>query len=311
MLAEQRPPDGKLHCSGDLIGSLRHAQLKAAGAPTLESELASDTRLRIGTMVHSDFEKIFRGQPVMLEVKLDRWMPEGWSGTADWVVWDAERRCFVLGDLKTIKPEGMAYINRDGMKEAHVWQASAYWWALRRMGVPLLNGFCVYYLPTQPLAPRDVRDGQQVQPSLQEGTPLPQEVVEGRMVERWAATKAYLDSLPMIAHVHSHTARPEQFVTDALAPVQERELKLTLNKQAKRAVINLSWVPNWSTTYCDFPDELCDCSQQGVTKIGHFDRDENGELVYVPRSGQEQPKDIPRPTPRQVEELVKIHAKEG
>jgi len=50
---DRRPPDGKLHPSGDLIGSLRHAQLRAAGAPTIESEIVSDTRLMTGTQWHS------------------------------------------------------------------------------------------------------------------------------------------------------------------------------------------------------------------------------------------------------------------
>jgi hypothetical protein len=41
--------------------------------------------------------------PVMQEVKVDRWLPEGWSGRVDWVFWNADLGGFVLGDLKTIK----------------------------------------------------------------------------------------------------------------------------------------------------------------------------------------------------------------
>jgi hypothetical protein len=49
-------------------------------------------------------------------VKLDRWMPEGWSGTADWVFWNADLGGFVLGDLETIKGDGITWIEKDGAK---------------------------------------------------------------------------------------------------------------------------------------------------------------------------------------------------
>src|SRR5215213_2274771 len=99
--ADRRPADGLLHCSGDLIGSLRHAQLRAAGAPTVISDIVGDTRMRIGTLTHTDFERIFRGKPVMLEVALEDYLPTGWTGTCDWIAWNTERKAFVLGDLKT------------------------------------------------------------------------------------------------------------------------------------------------------------------------------------------------------------------
>ena len=54
-------------------------------------------------------------------------------------------------------------------------------------------------------------------------------------------------------------------------------------------------VPHWSADYCPFPDELCDCRQQGTTKIGHWRFHETdhhpewaNELIYVSRKGYEE-----------------------
>jgi hypothetical protein len=44
-------------------------------------------------------------------------------------------------------------------------------------------------------------------------------------------------------------------------------------------------VPHWSAAYCPFPDELCDCSKHGETKIGMFDVDGS---TYIPRKGYEE-----------------------
>jgi hypothetical protein len=63
-----------------------------------------------GTLWHGwAHEALVRtGMPFMQEVKLDRWLPEGWSGTADWVFWNADLGGFVLGDMKTIKGDGVS-----------------------------------------------------------------------------------------------------------------------------------------------------------------------------------------------------------
>lgn len=276
LATERRPPDGLLHPSGDLIGSLRHAQLRAAGAPTIDSDVVSDTRMMIGTLTHSWLERTFRSAPVMCEVKLDRWMPDGWTGTADAMFWNAERRAFVLLDYKTVKPEGIRYILKDGIKEEHLWQGSAYWWAAARMGIPLVNGFCVLYLPTQQLLARDGF----VQPTLQEVTPLGREMVEGTMEERWVQTRRYLN------------LQPEKFgwINDWLAPVQEPVQKLSLNKSLKTPVIDVKLAPHWSAAYCPFPDELCNCRFTPTMKVGHWESKGKDLIEYVPRN------DVPQPS---------------
>src|SRR5689334_4455026 len=72
-----RPPDGKLHASSDLTGSLRHAQLRAAGAPERPRTITDEIVLMTGTLWHDLAHKalVAAGLAFMQEVKLDRWMP--------------------------------------------------------------------------------------------------------------------------------------------------------------------------------------------------------------------------------------------
>lgn len=67
-----------------------------------------------GTMWHQWAHEslVAAGQPFMQEVRLDPWMPEGWSGTADWIFYVPERWAFKLRDMKTIKGDGLAWIAR-------------------------------------------------------------------------------------------------------------------------------------------------------------------------------------------------------
>lgn len=307
LAANQRPPDGKLHPSSHLTGSLRHVQLEVAGAPTVERDLVADVNLAIGTAVHTDFERLFRGLPVMTEVKLDRWLPEGWSGTADWLFWDDYQRCFVLGDLKTTKPGGINWIHKAGAKDSHIWQISCYWHAVAKMGLPLAPIASVYYLPKNQLT---ASEGLPVGPTEQEIRPLPWAQVEAVMAERKAAVDAYVASLPtpqvgLHGDVRGTTASlADLYVTPALAPVQEREFDLRLNKTLKVPAIDVKLKPNWSTAYCAFPTELCDCREQKTNKVGQYDRDDAGLLTYTPSKGFEG-LTPPQPDPGLVAAMVK------
>jgi len=256
--------------------------LRAAGAPTIESDIVSDTRLMTGTLWHAWFEDIFDRLPVMTEVKLDRWLPAGWSGTADWIIWSDEYKAFVLGDLKTIKGEGMPYIERDGIKKEHLWQLSAYWYALREMGIPLLDRFVVFYLPMN----ASVGHG----PTLLEGKPLNESVVSGTMLERHELTERYLADVAQ-ARLRASSQSPSPtdpeffFLHDSLAPVSERVQALRWNKP--QGVFDVKLVPHWAAQFCPFPDTLCDCSTQGTEKVGQYALVDE-EPVYQARKGYEE-----------------------
>lgn len=255
---QKRPNDGKLHASTDLASSLRHSQLRLADAPTNEREIVGEIRLMHGTLWHDWFHAalVRAGVPFFYELKLDEFMPEGWSGTADWVFYHPQHRAFVLGDLKTARGEAMYWIERNGAKTEHIWQLSAYYYALLKMGLPMVKGFAVMYWPMNDTSSMDV-----VLPSVQVCEPLPKEQVLTEMTTRWEKSTQYLQSL-------GSSRTTKELLTDKLEPVQSREQKLFWNKVTK--VFDLKLVPHWSSRFCPYPDELCDCSQQGTTKIGHY-----------------------------------------
>ena len=291
----RRPPDGKLHCSSDLVGSLRHSQLRAAGAPERPSTTADDVVLMTGTLWHSwANEALLEARlPVMQEVKLDRWMPEGWSGTADWVFWSDEHKGFVLGDLKTIKGDGIPWIIRDGTKPEHLWQLSAYYWALVKAGFPMVKGVAVLYWPKD----RGTRSDASVVPTVQECEPFGMEVVLEQMQERWQLTKAYLaDVDSMRTYAEGGTTKyvgwdaPHSwFLRDSLAPEQERVQKVAWNAAAGGWDLRL--VPHWSAAYCPFEAPLCGCSEHGITKIGSYSLDG----LYTPRKGYQESSPLVQP----------------
>lgn len=291
---DRRPPDGLLHPSGDLIGSLRHAQLTAAGAPTIDSPIASQMPLLIGTRIHEWLGAALEseGIPVMREVKLAQWLPEGWSGTADFLFYDPSKEAWVLADLKTSKGESYKFIRDGGAKDEHLWQVSAYWHALVEMGLPMVNGFGVIYLPKNDTTDKNER----VTVIVAECKPLPREVVWEQMEARWAATKVFLDSLEVDQFDDLDTWL-ENADLDLLAPVQDRIQKMWWS--AKTATWDVKLVPHWSADYCPFPNELCDCSEQGTTKVGHWHL-VDGELVYQPRKGYEEYEPTEKPTEKEV-----------
>lgn len=274
---QRRPPDGKLHPSSDLLGSLRHTQLRAAGAPEVERDLTSDVRMMTGTLWHKWFEDNFhrRRIPAMSEVKLDPWMPTGWSGTADWIIWDFEADAWGLKDVKTIKGEGIKWIVKDGTKDEYHWQTSLYWHALRRWNFgPLLNEIDIFYFPMNAV------QGEIVEPVSTVVKPLPADLVLGVANDRWQATTKYLDALNHDPSKYQGFP-PEAYLNEHLAPVQDRVQILRWVKDKKRWEVKLA--PHWSAQYCPFPDELCDCNQAGMTLIGSW----NLDGVYEPRKGEE------------------------
>lgn len=258
----KREPDGKLHASSDLNQPLRFVQLRAAGAPTVGRPIAQDIRLLHGTLWHDWFHSVLEksGIEFMYEVKLDEYLPEGWSGTADWIFWHPEYEAYVLGDLKTIKGEGIHWIGQKGAKDEHVWQLSAYWHALAKRGIPLVEGFGIMYWPMN-----DTREKVDIVPTVQECSPLPEDVVYDRMRYVKDRVDRYIESLD------------GDWITEALEPMPEREQKLIWSGD----LAEVKLVPVWWESYCDFDETLC--PRSGVTKIGHYTPE-----GYIPRKGYEE-----------------------
>jgi hypothetical protein len=288
-LTEPPRNNKELYASIHLNGSLRHAMLDVANAPRKPPKLSDYITLKTGDLWHDWIAEKIRssGLPFMNEVRLNDYLPEGWRGRADWVIWNPEIRGFVLGDLKTITGEGLTWVNRAGAKDDHIWQVSAYWHALYDMGLPMLEGFFVFYWP------KNAVKGVDLEPSMQECNIIDRALIHARMGQRWDACKEYLDKLDYMAEPRL-LGEPEWYLTDQLAPPIERLEKVAWN--AKQKVFDLKLVPHWTTAYCPFEDQLCDCSTQGTTKVGHYDLDGN----FVPRKGYEDVRATAVPTDREI-----------
>ncbi len=274
--------DGLLHAS-ELADPLRHVQLRMAGAPRKPKNYAEQVVLETGKMWHKRVAEAWerKGVRLLAEVPMQGGLPDGWGGSADYLVWDAKRRGFVLYDLKTQKSSSLQYIHRDGAKREHIWQVSAYWWALKRMGYPVLNRIGIIYLPKD----EDYSIEGGVQPVLSVVKPLDEEKVLGRMAEMRSAVDTYLDSLDTLGQ-HYMVEHPELFVTDELAPLMPREQRIFKNKE----LWEVKLIPHWTSMFCPYDNELCDCghnlSGDKTTKIGHFAQEGN-TWIYKPRKGYE------------------------
>ena len=222
------------------------------------------------------------GVPYMAEVNMTPWLPPGWGGTADAFIWNPDLKAFVLTDFKTSKGEAMKFIESGGAKIEHVKQTSAYWHAAKKMGLPLVKKIGVYYLPKN-----DTR-AQDVEPILVDFEPVPVRDLAKDMKYRHGRVSEYVDSLTPITQMppskwerDGSVTLQTLWVTDALEPVQERQQKLYWDKY--NDTWDLKLVPHWSAAFCPFPHELCDCGEQGTTKIGFYDFDG----TYYPREGYE------------------------
>jgi hypothetical protein len=302
-LRHESKPRESLYPSSDLIGSLRHTQLSFVGAPKVTSDVVSDMRMETGTMWHKKIGELLEreGIPVMREVRLTPWMPEGWSGIGDLLFFIPDERAWGLRDLKTTKGEGIKWKLEKGMSEEHLWQVSTYWWGCYNMGLRMMDRFEVMYLPMSQVI------GEEVEPVILSEKPLDESVLLERMNERWSLTQEYKASLPETKFPerdHSDYPLEDRYVTDALAPIQDRVQKVIW--EPKRKIWNVILVPHWSAQFCPFPDELCSCSAEGTTKVGHYEAQESGPGVrYVVRGGHEEVEPRVAPTASEIRRRLK------
>jgi len=257
--------------------------------------------LKTGTMWHEYMADALRrlGVPFMAEVNLTPWLPRGWGGTADWVIWNPDLKAFVLTDGKTQKGEGMRFIVRDGAKEDHRFQTSIYWHGLKKMGLPLAKRIGVFYMPKNDTRNKD----EVIEPLLVDFEPLPQRQLTQIAKDRFGRLLEYEESLPFTpisTQIREHGLEPDnalepnvplkEWLTDALEPPQERAQRVYFDRNT--GTWDLKLTPHWSTAYCPFPTKICSCGTQGVTKIGQFDVD---GTTYYPRKGYEDIEPVVRP----------------
>jgi len=311
LVSNQRPPDDKLHASSDLVGSLRHTQLRFVGAPTVDRELVDSIRLQTGWFWHNHIGNLLvdRGVPVVREFNVTPWMPEGWSGTADWLFWHPEALAWCVTDLKTSKGESIKWKVENGMSVDHHWQLSAYYYALLEAGLPMVKQVYTLYFPMN----NTIKE-KNIKPLLTQAPPVPKDEIMEVMKQRYQACLDHQDamlaererwSLETGEHPDSYPT-DDDVLNDKLAPTIDRVQKLVWD--APKRVFNLILVPHWLTDFCPFDNSLCDCSEQGTTKIGHYELlMVNGgyKVEFVPRKGYDVPPDK-EPTVKEFRRRLKL-----
>jgi hypothetical protein len=260
-------------------GSLRHAQLDVAGAPKIRETFVRGVPVWIGSLMHLDIHRMLREAGVRYdaEVDLTPGMPAGWGGTGDILAHGGIHECTLI-DVKSTNGRAVKYLLDDGAKPEHIKQASAYWHAAVMLGYGMTPKIGMYYVPKEDNAYAS-------EPLLIWFDPIPKDELWPAMEARRALVDAYLTSMHEPDRVVGITGDPDldKFLTPALEPVQERIQKCYFDKATETWDVKLA--PHWSTSYCQFPDELCDCRSQGYTKIGMYDVD---GVTYIPRSGYEE-----------------------
>lgn len=246
--------------------------------------------MMVGTLLHEWLERRFKLEQVisMSEINVTPWMPPGWGGTADHLIFDPEYKRYHLMDVKTTKGESMPWIAKDGIKKEHVHQVSSYFHACEQMGLPMMPEASILYWPITNTSDNPL-------PTTLYFTPLAKDDLGATMRSRREAADRYKASLPtealaMAGQVHgeddwgpdAEAVDYSIFHTDELAPVADREQVLHRNRS--QGVWDLKSKPHWSSMFCDYPGKLCGCKfQDGMRKIGHYDTGGG----YTPRKGFE------------------------
>jgi hypothetical protein len=162
----------------------------------------------------------------------------------------------------------MMYIEKDGAKDTHQAQVSAYWHALVDMGFTMHDKYAILYLPMNAVRDREVTA------SVQECVPLPKDELWANMEERAKAVQDYINEY----------SRTKNIQNDKLSLEMPRVQKYYWNSKSNCFEVKL--VPAWQTAYCPYPEPLCACKNQGTTKIGEW-LPLDGMAVFVPRKGYE------------------------
>lgn len=271
----RRPEDGLLHCSQDLLGPMRHAQLRIAGAPFEPEPIASQIRLMTGTMWHQAItaEAREKHMKVMSEVDVSEGLPLGWSGTLDHLFWDLEYGAWRLKDVKTQRAEAFAF---DGgkVKADHQAQLSAYWHAAVAIGFEMVREMVVAYIPMSvKISDKGAIGIDERFCEVLDKAPL------------WAMMNHKTDQLGRyIQAIGERTLggerpldpeHPEGWLLPELADVPPRVQKLVGRYEGKgRTKVldhwDLKMVPDWRAAFCPYPAPLCFCHEQGETKLGEF-----------------------------------------
>ena len=148
----------KLHVSSDLQGCVKKACLEMSEISNdIDRDQYQDIRMKIGTGMHNFIGRYLReNYDVQVEKEVTEGLPEGWMGTADYVITEESSGEVAVYDLKVVSSSLKYFSDMNNefaqtsssssklpLKE-HIWQVSSYVYALRKMGINATRGFICY-----------------------------------------------------------------------------------------------------------------------------------------------------------------------
>ena len=270
----RRAPDLKLHPSTHLDGNLRHAWLDFHGFKRQANEFANDARLQSGTWWHEYIQGLLYGQPAMHEVDLTPWLPTGWSGRADTLLFDPSTQLWRLYDYKTT--DNVKKVEEWGIKGTHAIQTASYAHGFTNMGLPFHEEAQVVYIPISGV-----------------GEPLICTVDVSAAEQRRAVSTMYGVRNSVLDY-----PEPPDWPEDLV------HYRRTLGG------VTVHWQHHMSRGFCPFPDEVCGCRVNDLKwhKMGTFKWHNNWgvkELVYFDNMTGEPADPPPNVDLLKVEEMLR------
>lgn len=220
--------------------------------------------MQTGTLWHKQVEQWLKKDKnrwwelVASEVDLTPYLPNGWTGTADWVFYDKEADHCILGDLKTIKPEAVQHLS--GIKDDHLAQLSCYNYGLTKAGYTMAPELFVFYLPKNKIWTADVK---------------PQQL-----------SSVPIENIDVI--MYSIKKNVDGFVSGVtkLAPMPDPVYKHSYNKLMN--VFDVKQYPDWREAYtCPFDETLC--PRTPIRKVGHWNSSRKWVTKYAEHKNRRYP----------------------
>lgn len=256
--------------------------------PEDETDFGSLITMKLGTLTHQWLENLlmwdrmgFKPELMMgtdwllkySEMDLTHLLPEGWTGTCDYLFQHEPTATYAVSDLKTSKPEALAYLNGEP-KESHWIQVSCYHAALSAEYV-LDPDISICYLPKGKTAKQET-----VLPVMVSKAAMPKQQIFSRLEEIKMRTDEYVTE-------YERTNDP---LNKFLAPMPAATPRIGWNKATNQWDVTMR--PDWTEEFIGarFGEVLC--PKTPSQKIGHYTLD----LHYIARKGIMQPDEVPMPS---------------
>ncbi len=241
--------------------------------------------MKLGTLTHDWLEEAFAKEGVLgpdwvlvtSEWDVTGYLPEGWTGTLDYLFQHNPTKNYLIADLKTIKPEAVQYLGDEPKKE-HITQVSCYHGAVHQAVLGnVFHHIAVLYMPKG----KDSRQ-QTIMPVIKTAP------AHTNIFDRLNKIKSRVDEYV------TEYERTGEILNKFLAPMPKPELKVYWNKAT--TVWDVKAYPHWTETYMmPFSNDVCPPTP--TEKMGHWTLDGH----WIPRKGHGTEEEIPMPSKQEME----------